>query len=320
MVGIRDIAKKAGVSISTVSYALNGSDKVTEETRQRIEKIANEMNYVPNMAAKALKRRETKIIGVYLSDYLGSFYGELLDGIKHGLQSYDYEMIVCSGKRSHLFIPERMVDGVIILDWTFETEEIQKYGEAGYKLVTLDREVEGKNLCHVLLDNVGGATLAVEKMMEQPATAIHLVTGPENSFDSVRRLEAAENELKRYGKKYTVHHGDFDAKSGRKIAESIYLRMTTKPISIFSFNDEMVIGMYDFFKRTELEIGKDVNIIGFDNAYYGNIISPTIASISFSKKRWGMVAVEKLMQLINNEETTNDLIYTSFVPGQSFSE
>jgi LacI family transcriptional regulator len=82
----------------------------------------------------------------------------------------------------------------------------------------------------------------------------------------------------------------------------------------------MVIGMYDFFKRTELEIGKDVNIIGFDNAYYGNIISPTIASISFSKKRWGMVAVEKLMQLINNEETTNDLIYTSFVPGQSFSE
>ncbi|MGF2055400.1 LacI family DNA-binding transcriptional regulator [Vagococcus fluvialis] len=320
MVGIRDIAKKAGVSISTVSYALNGSDKVTEETRQRIEKIANEMNYVPNMAAKALKRRETKIIGVYLSDYLGSFYGELLDGIKHGLQSYDYEMIVCSGKRSHLFIPERMVDGVIILDWTFETEEIQKYGEAGYKLVTLDREVEGKNLCHVLLDNVGGATLAVEKMMEQPATAIHLVTGPENSFDSMRRLEAAENELKRYGKKYTVHNGDFDAKSGRKIAESIYLRMTTKPISIFSFNDEMVIGMYDFFKRTELEIGKDVNIIGFDNAYYGNIISPTIASISFSKKRWGMVAVEKLMQLINNEETTNDLIYTSFVPGQSFSE
>ena len=82
MVGIRDIAKEAGVSISTVSYALNGSDKVTEETRKRIKKIADEMNYVPNMAAKALKRRETKIIGVYLSDYLGSFYGELLDGIK----------------------------------------------------------------------------------------------------------------------------------------------------------------------------------------------------------------------------------------------
>lgn len=320
MVGIRDIAKKAGVSISTVSYALNGSDKVTEETRQKIEKIAEEMNYVPNMAAKALKRRETKIIAVYLSDYLGSFYGELLDGIKHGLKSYDYEMIVCSGKRSHLFIPERMVDGVIILDWTFDTEEIKKYGAAGHKLVTLDREVKGKNICHVLLDNTGGATLAIEKIVEQPTASIHLVTGPDNSFDSMKRLEAAEKELKRYDKEYLIHQGEFDEKSGYKIAEEIYLRMTSKPISIFSFNDEMVIGMYDFFKQTELKIGEDINIIGFDNAYYGNIITPTIASIGFSKKRWGMVAVEKLMELIETGETSDGLIYTSFIPGESFSE
>ncbi len=318
MVGIRDIAKSAGVSISTVSYALNGSEKVTEETRQRIQKIADEMNYVPNMAAKALKRRETRIIGVYLSDYMGSFYGELLDGIKHGLKSYDYEMIVCSGKRSHLFIPERMVDGVIVLDWTFDTKEIEKYGQAGYKLVTLDREVSGDNLCHVLLDNTGGATLAIEKIVEAESQEIHLVTGPDNSFDSMKRLEAAERELKRYDREYTVHAGGFDVKSGKKIAEEIYLKMTKKPVSIFSFNDEMVVGMYDFFKKTELKIGKDVKIIGFDNANFGSIITPTIATIGFSKKRWGMVAVEKLMQLINNEETTDSLIYTSFVSGESF--
>ena len=72
MVGIKDIAK-AGVSISTVSYALNGSSKVTEETRTRIQAIAEELNYVPNMAARTLKRRQTNIIGVYLADYGGSF-------------------------------------------------------------------------------------------------------------------------------------------------------------------------------------------------------------------------------------------------------
>lgn len=95
MVGIKDIAQKAGVSISTVSYALNGSPKVTEETRARIQAIANELNYVPNMAARTLKRRQTNIIGVYLADYAGSFYGELLDGIKKGLELFGYEMIVC---------------------------------------------------------------------------------------------------------------------------------------------------------------------------------------------------------------------------------
>ena len=92
MVGIKDIAKKAGVSISTVSYALNGSSKVTEETRTRIQAIAEELNYVPNMAARTLKRRQTNIIGVYLADYGGSFYGELLEGIKKGLALFDYEM------------------------------------------------------------------------------------------------------------------------------------------------------------------------------------------------------------------------------------
>ena len=81
---------------------MNGSSKVTEETRTRIQAIAEELNYVPNMAARTLKRRQTNIIGVYLADYGGSFYGELLEGIKKGLALFDYEMIVCSGK-SHIF-------------------------------------------------------------------------------------------------------------------------------------------------------------------------------------------------------------------------
>ena len=81
MVGIKDIAKKAGVSISTVSYALNGSSKVTEETRTRIQAIAEELNYVPNMAARTLKRRQTNIIGVYLADYGGSFFCEFFGGV-----------------------------------------------------------------------------------------------------------------------------------------------------------------------------------------------------------------------------------------------
>ena len=144
MVGIKDIAKTAGVSISTVSYALNGSNKVTEETRQRIEQIAAELNYVPNMAARTLKRQQTNIIAVYISDYGGSFYSELMEGIKQGLNAFDYEIIVCSGQKSHLFLPERMVDGGIILDWTFKNEEIINFADRGHPIVVLDREIENK--------------------------------------------------------------------------------------------------------------------------------------------------------------------------------
>lgn len=195
MAGIKDIAKIAGVSISTVSYALNGSNKVTEETRKRIKAIADELNYVPNMAARTLKRQQTNIIGVYLVDYGGSFYGELLEGIKRGLAMYNYEMIVCSGNKSHLFIPEKMIDGAIILDFTFSSEEIIRFADRGHPIVVLDRKISHSNIRKVLLDNKGGATLAVEKMASLGTENVYVITGPKDGYDSTQRLEASQREL-----------------------------------------------------------------------------------------------------------------------------
>lgn len=119
MVSIKDIAKQAGFSISTVSLALNGSPKVTNETSAKILAVAEQLNYVPNAAARSLKTRESKIIGVYLTDFSGAFYGDLLHGVKEVLSRKEYDMVVCSGKQSHRLLPERMVDGAIILDETF---------------------------------------------------------------------------------------------------------------------------------------------------------------------------------------------------------
>ncbi|HLU21204.1 MAG TPA: LacI family DNA-binding transcriptional regulator, partial [Bacillaceae bacterium] len=111
MVSIKDIAKQAGVAISTVSYALNGSPKVTEETRAKILAVAKELNYVPNAAARTLKKRKTKIIGAFLTDYGGSFFGELLRGMRKTLNEKGYDLIVCTGKESHRFLPEGIIDG-----------------------------------------------------------------------------------------------------------------------------------------------------------------------------------------------------------------
>src|SRR5574337_151846 len=202
MASIKDIAKIAGVSISTVSYALNGSNKVTEETRQRIKKIADDLKYVPNMAARTLKRQRTNIIGVYVTDYRGSFYGELLDGIKRGLGYYDYDMIVCSGSRSHLFIPEKMIDGAIILDSTFSTEEITQFADEDYNLVVLDRELDYSSVPQVLLDNKGGATLAINQLVELGSQKVFLITGPNGSYDNRQRLEASVKELERFNMSY----------------------------------------------------------------------------------------------------------------------
>lgn len=317
MAGIKEIAKAAGVSISTVSYALNGSPKVSEETRNRIQKIVAEMNYVPNMAARTLKKQETSIVGVYLADYGGSFYGELLDGIKRELANYDYEMIVCSGQRSHLFIPEKMVDGAIILDWTFKSKEIDKLADRGHPLVVLDREINRDSVCKVLLDNKGGATLAVNKIIESGSNKVFLVTGPDG-YDSQERYKASVKELTRSGIDYDVIIGDFTEPSGYQAAEEIMSKNPQFPVDIFSFNDEMAVGMYKFFANRPEEIGKDIRLIGFDNIELGSFMHPKLATIAYSKHRWGRIAAEKIIQLIHGEKTENERIYTSLLRGHSF--
>ena len=320
MVGIKEIAKKAGVSISTVSYALNGSPKVTEATRARIQAIAEELDYVPNMAARTLKRQQTNIIGVYLADYGGSFYGELLDGIKKGLEAQDYEMIVCSGNKSHLFIPERMIDGAIVLDWTFNNKEIEQYADRGHFLVILDRLITHENVRKVLLDNKGGATLAIEKAVASQTQKIFLISGPKKSYDSQERLNASIKELERFAIDYDIISGDFTEPSGYQAAKEIMEKEPRFPVDIFALNDEMAIGIYKYFEETSYEIGKDIRLIGFDNSEISAFVQPRLATISYSKHRWGMLAAEKIIQLIAGEETDDDHIYTSFIEGPSFFE
>ncbi|MGM0125511.1 LacI family sugar-binding transcriptional regulator [Enterococcus sp. AZ194] len=318
MVGIKDIAKEAGVSISTVSYALNGSSKVTEETRERIKAIAEKLDYVPNMAARTLKRQHTNIIGVYLADYGGSFYGELLDGIKKGLAVFDFEMIVCSGEKSHLFLPERMVDGAIVLDWTFRTQEIQQFADRGHHVVVLDRKIGHENIRKVLLDNKGGATLAISEMVAKGTKFVYLLTGSSKAYDSQQRLEASLKELNRFSIPHETIEGDFTEPSGYEAAKQIMEKKHKLPIDIFAFNDEMAVGMYKYFEKTNYVIGKDVRIIGFDNIEIGEFLLPKLSTISYSKHRWGMLAAEKIVQLIQGMETEDEHIYTTLINGDSF--
>lgn len=316
MVGIRDIAKKAGVSISTVSYALNGSPRVTEETRRKIQEIADELDYIPNMAGRNLKRQQTDLIGVYLTNYGGSFYGSVLQGITQTLNRQGYDMIVCSGKKSHLFLPEKMIDGAIILDATFGDKEILQYAERGHKMIVMDREIEHKNIRHVLLDNKAGATLAIDYLMSKQLHKIYVVSGPVGTYDSDVRLETAQSELARYGVDFEVIPGDFTKEAGNQAAEKIAVEYQ-QPVGVFSLNDEMAIGMYDYFQRTDLQIGKDIRLVGFDHSEVSRYIHPKLATIDYSMYKWGSVAAEKILALLAGEDPTDEMIYTTLVRGES---
>lgn len=317
MVSIKDIAKKAGVSISTVSYALNGSPKVTEETTAKILAIAKELNYIPNAAARTLKKRETKIVGVFLTDYSGAFYGQLLQGMLETLGNNGYELIVCSGKQSHRFLPEGMIDGAIILDQTFSSEELLSYAERGHKLVVLDRELEHPNISQVLLDNKAGATLAIDYLIERGHRKIYVVTGPKGSYDSEQRLQAVRQAVERCPYiDYTEIEGDFHKSAGERAIQQI-LQQYTQPAAVFCLNDEMAIGMYNYLEKTDYLVGKHIHIIGFDNIEISHYLRPRLATIEYSKRKWGALAAEQLLKLIMNEPVERERIYVTLIPGDS---
>lgn len=317
MVGIKDIARKAGVSISTVSYALNGNPKVTEETSSKILAIAKELNYVPNAAARNLKKRETKLIGVFLTDYYGSFYGELLHGMKEVLNKNGYDLIVCSGTSSHRLLPEKMIDGAIVLDGFFSNEELLKYAERGHKLVVLDREMPHPNVCQVLLDNKAGASLAIEHLIESGYRKIYVVTGPQDSFDSNQRLQAVIQTIERNEPIELIQiQGNFIKSSGEQAAEQI-INEYQEPVAVFCFNDEMAIGIYDAVTNTDLKIGEHIHLIGFDNIELTQYIQPTLATIDYSKYKWGAVASDQLLKLIAGTPVEQERIYVKLITGES---
>ncbi|MBW8352077.1 LacI family transcriptional regulator [Bacillus sp. IITD106] len=317
MVSIKDIAKKAGVSISTVSYALNGSPKVTEETSAKILAIAKELNYIPNAAARTLKKRKTKIIGAFLTDYSGPFFGQLLHGMRETLNHQDYDLVVCTGRESHRFLPEGIIDGAIILDATFPDEELISYADRGHKLVVLDREIDHPNIERVLLDNKMGAELAVNFLLENGHNQIVFVTGSPGSYDSEQRLHTVRKIMKNSPSiSYQIIRGDFDKPSGERAAQQI-IQNYTDPVAVFCFNDEMAIGMYDYLSGTDFIVGEHIHIIGFDDIEVSRYVHPRLSTIHYSKQDWGSKAAEQLIQLIKNEKTEPLKITVELLEGSS---
>jgi len=318
MAGIKDIAKKAGCSISTVSYALNGSPKVTEETRERILQIAKELDYVPNGAARMLRAKETKIIGCFVGDYSGSFYGRLLSGIREVLNDAGYELIACSGERSRRLLLERMMDGAIILDRSFTDKDLLNYAELGHKMVILDREIIHENIVTVLLDNKTGAELATEALLKQTISKLYIVSGPKISYDAQERLNAAKTFVSTSDTIPSVEiAGNFTKESGVDAATQILNEYDGHPVGVFCLNDEMAIGIYDRLRDSKLTIGKDVFVVGFDNIELANYMVPRLTSINYSMSRWGRTATQNLLQLLAGVKAPQEKLSVKLTQGGS---
>lgn len=301
MAGIREIAKQAGVSISTVSYALNGSAKVSESTRDRIQKIADQLGYAPKLAARTLKGNKTNIIGVYISSFQGEFYGELLDGIRHRLEALGYDMMVSSGKRTQKFLSEKLFDGAIVLDNKFHDNDLDRVLSQGNKVVVLDREINHENARSILLDNALGSKVAVEFLISQNHENYYIISGPQGNYDVEVRLRGAIEAFEEADKTYRVLPGDFTEQSGYEAAKEIIDEVKNKTAGIYALNDDEAIGFYRYTRQKHILLEHQFKLVGFDNNHSADFLDPILPSISYHKHLWGEQAASTLIDLIENK-------------------
>jgi LacI family transcriptional regulator len=318
MTTIRDVAKRAGVSVTTASYALNDTGRIGDATRKRVLEAAEELNFHPNAFARHLKKRKTQTIGVFISRFGGSFYDEILEGIHNVILDTDYELLVCPESRStRRILLHRQVDGAIVFDSKIPNERILKLASNHFPIVVLDRSLQNEFILPLLLDNPQGVREVFAHLYDQGCRKMSFVAGAYDSFDNAERMATFLSEAEQRDVQVTVYHGSFTEVSGYEAAKAV-LQSNDLPDAVFCANDQMAIGFLRAMKEHGLQAPADIAVVGFDDIPLTRYMQPTLSTVGTSRFEWGTTAVRQLIDFLEDETPFQmHRIPTRFIPRDS---
>ncbi|WP_162163909.1 LacI family DNA-binding transcriptional regulator [Acholeplasma hippikon] len=298
---IKDVAKKAGVSISTASYALNGKPNVHPKTRDRILQIAESLNYYPNAHAKNLKSRRSNNIGVFIYGFAGPIFSDLLEGINMQLQKHGYNIIVSSGTTSSVLLRQRSVDAAIIFDSNLKDQEIKNFSE-NHPIVVLDRYLDGKNIYHSMIQNKELVYDFMKKvLMEKKYKKIAYLSGPEDSFNNIERYEGFKQALSELNINNHVYlQGDFTIEAGYNTALQL-IEKNEIPEFIYCANDELAVGVIKAFNEKGIKIPEQCALAGFDGIQLTDFITPKLTTIAINHFEWGRQIAGFITRILSNQ-------------------
>ncbi|NWG34677.1 MAG: LacI family DNA-binding transcriptional regulator [Chloroflexi bacterium] len=318
MTTIRDIAKQAGVSITTASYVLNNTGNISEATRQRVLQAAEELNYHPNAFARHLKKVKTRTIGVFITRFGGAFYEEILEGIHDVILNTEYELIVSPETRSpRRLLHYRQVDGAIVFDSKIPDTSILKLASRRFPIVVLDRLLQNDFLLPILLGNAQGVREAFFHLYQQGARRITFVAGAPDSIDNTERMETFLSEAKRHNLAVPVYQGNFTEGSGYEAAQTIF-QSGELPEAVFCANDQMAIGFLRAMRERGLQAPADIAVVGFDDIPIARYMTPSLSTVGASRFEWGAAATRQLLDFLENDTPFQPhRIPTRFIARQS---
>ncbi|MCG6950583.1 MAG: LacI family transcriptional regulator [Acidobacteria bacterium] len=318
---IHDVARRAGVSKSLVSMVTRGEDGVSAEKREVILKAIEELNYRPNVLARSLVERRTRILGVMISDLRNPFFGGVVSGIQGRAAELGYRVLFNTGDRQRELEEEAIesfldlsVDGLVLASPRVDDEFIARAGHS-VPIVVLNRNTIDDLSDSVTNDNIAGARLAVEHCVSFGHERIAFISGGDSAAAQVRR-EGYLRAMREFdlADDILIVEGVHTEEGGFRGAREL-LKMKSLPTAVFASNDLCAIGAMNALEEAGLTIPDDLSVVGYDNTTLAALRHIDLTSVDQPGNVMGRSAIDRIAERINGERLTprHDVVAPSIV-------
>ncbi|HEY7416072.1 MAG TPA: substrate-binding domain-containing protein [Ktedonobacteraceae bacterium] len=311
---IREVAKRAGVSLGTVSNVLNRPEIVAEETRQRVQLAIEEIGFVRNGSARQLRAGNSQYIGLVMLDVTNPFFTEVARGVEDVASQASCAVIFCNSddslekERRYLqVLEEQRARGVLITPVQSDASYLQRIRQRDIAVVLLDRPSRIRDLCSVSVDDVLGGELAVTHLLELGHRYIGFVHGPLSIRQCTDRRRGALRAVRSAGLDpdsviIDITTAAQNAREGEESVEKL-LCGNAKPTAVFCANDLLALGLMRGLMKRGMSIPRDMAIVGYDDVEFASVLSTPLTTIRQPKYELGRTAAELLLEESDHPDT-----------------
>lgn len=313
MANMKEIARMASVSLGTVSNVLNGSVRVREPLRRRVEEAVQAIGYQPSALARGMRREKTNMIGMVIPDVTNPFFPAVVRGAEDVAFAHGYRLVLCNTDNDHAKelvhlneLRTYLPSGLIVIPSNFSdlTAQAESYKKAGAAVVCVDRLPKRWQGDSVTVANEEGSHAAVRHLIDLGHRHIAVITGPLHLTNSEQRLRGFRRAMAEAHLPVTPEYrqeSQFDVASGRAKA-LLLLRMLPRPTAVFAANDLIALGVIEAIRELGLHCPADVSVIGFDDLAVSSLIDPPLASVYQPGYQLGATAARILLDRVSGED------------------
>ena len=309
-VTIKDVAKEAGVSIATVSNALNGVDVLNPDTKKRVMDAVEKLQYVPNLTGRYLKAKESKMIGFFTNNISGPYFSTLTDMMCKQCENRGYGMSIFVTRDTNKIMANilgKMIDGAIIYeDVAIREEEVARLENADVGVVFLDRELERKRIASVVFDSYRDGFEATRHLINLGNKKIAFIECADEVLDSAQRKSGYKAALQEYQLEYDeslILRGYFaEEESFQAVSRFIRTRGDNLPDAFLAGNDVSAIGCVKALNVAGYGVPEDFSVMGFDDIDIARYFSPPLTTVNTATAKQGSLAVDTLLDMLADKE------------------